>query len=260
MTRWPLARAIALLTLRTARSMARRPELVLTPIAFALVLSVVNLAALHTVDRLPHQAGQPLGFSYFLPSLTVQLVTVAATNHAVDLAEDLEGGFHARLRLSPVSRGALLAGLMAGAVLTDVLCALATVGALLLAGAAGAAGPIGFVRFALLVVGYSITANALLSAIALRTRSAATLEYLFPVFLLGLFVSSGFFDETLMSGWFRAAVRANPLTALIDGLRGELLTGFHAGGYVPLALGLAAASVTAVGVARWALAKGRPIA
>lgn len=256
MTTHASARTVALLALRTARGMTRKPELVLTPIAFAAVLSLVNLGALHSASRLPGAPGNAPGFAFFLPCMAVQLVTVGATNHALDLAEDLDNGFHSRMRLTPAARPLLLTGLLAAAVVVDVLIALATVAVLGPLTGLGTT-PAGFAGFALLLLVYATTANALFTVLAFRTRSATALQYVFPLFLLALFTSSGFFTDALMSDWFRALVDANPLTALIDELRAALLTGPDAGSYgrVLGAAGLAAA-VALTGAAR-SLARGR---
>ena len=92
--------------------------------------------------------------------------------------------------------------------------------------------------------------------IALRAKNASTVQGIFPLVFVVLFVSSAFFPRALLShpaDWFAAY---NPLSYIADGMRDPIISSISA---APVLEGLAAAAaVTATFVALAVLAlRGR---
>ena len=125
-------------------------------------------------------------------------------NAGTDLARDIQTGFFSRLSLTPVRGSALLAGQLTGIVVLGVLQAVFYISVGLLLGVRFAAGPAGIalllVYAALVAVGF----GALGSFLALRTGSGESIQGLFPVLFVFLFISSMNTPRNLIAvDWFR---------------------------------------------------------
>jgi ABC-2 type transport system permease protein len=79
--------------------------------------------------------------------------------------------------------------------------------------------------------------------IALRARSASTVQGIFPLVLVVLFVSSAFFPANLLSSPADVVAAYNPLSYIADGLRQPVAFGNALG---PMLEGMAAAAGVAV--------------
>ena len=98
--------------------------------------------------------------------------------------------------------------------------------------------------------------GAIGQAIALRAKNASTVQGIFPLVLVVLFVSSAFFPRALLSSPADTIARFNPLSYLADGLRDPIISSVSATAALE---GLAAAvgiTVVAMGLSVLAL-RGR---
>ena len=148
----------------------------------------------------------------------------------------------------------MLAGTLAGIVVLGVVQAVFYIATGLLLGVHFAAGPAGIavllVYAALVALGF----GALGSYLALRTGSGESIQGLFPVLFVFLFISSMAIPRNLMDvTWFRWAATANPVSYLIEGVRSLIVIGWDV---QALALGFAIAgtiAAVAIALAAWAL-------
>jgi ABC-2 type transport system permease protein len=92
--------------------------------------------------------------------------------------------------------------------------------------------------------------------LALRAKSASTVQGIFPLVFVVLFVSSAFFPRQLLESPARQIARYNPLSYLADGMRDPIIHTLRA---APILEGLAAAAgITVVAVTLSVLAlRGR---
>jgi ABC-2 type transport system permease protein len=81
--------------------------------------------------------------------------------------------------------------------------------------------------------------GAIGQAIGLRARNASTVQGIFPLVLVVLFVSSAFFPRALLSAPADSIARFNPLSYVADGMRDPIISSVSAG---PVLEGLAAAA------------------
>jgi ABC-2 type transport system permease protein len=90
----------------------------------------------------------------------------------------------------------------------------------------------------------------------LRARNASTVQGIFPIVLVILFVSSAFFPENLLSSPADVVAQYNPLSYIADGMRQPIAFSNAA---APVLEGLAAAAgvaIVAIGLSVLAL-RGR---
>src|SRR4051794_13956653 len=121
---------------RSVLQTLRQPALVITPIAFPLILMAVNVGGLKAATSLPgFPSDSYLDFAIAFPFIQGSLF--ASINAGSSLARDVETGFLKRLALTPMQRAALLLGNLAGVMTVAALSSLIYLGVGLAAGAGG---------------------------------------------------------------------------------------------------------------------------
>jgi ABC-2 type transport system permease protein len=228
---------------------ARQPASVISPLVFPVALMTVNAAGL---DASTDLAGFPtdsfLAFALAVPF--IQGALFSTMNAGTDLARDVQTGFINRLSLTALRDWALLSGTLAGVVTLGIVqaCFYLLVG--LAAGVditTGAAGVVVLLVYAAIV---SLAFGALGAFLAFRTGSGETIQAMFPVLFVFLFISSMNAPRDLIEvDWFQTAATLNPVSYMIECVRSLIITGWD---WQALALGFGL--VIALGVASLALA------
>ena len=145
-----------------------------------------------------------LAFALAVPF--IQGALFATMNAGTDLARDIQTGFFSRLSLTPVRGVALLAGQISGIVVLGVLQAVFYISVGLLLGVRFAAGPAGVLLLLVYAALVAIAFGALGSFLALRTGSGESIQGLFPVLFVFLFISSMNTPRNLIGvHWFQIA-------------------------------------------------------
>jgi ABC-2 type transport system permease protein len=237
-----MTRASLALARRALRNTFRRPQFVMPLVAFPTLFLAVNTGGLHRSTELP---GFPHvhGFLDFqLAAAMTQSLLLGGVSSGIAIALEIEGGFFDRLVASPIPRAAIVVGrLLATAVLAigQVLWFLAI-------GLAFGAHIAGGVGGALLVLVTGAVAGMGFGAIgvvlALRARNASTVQGIFPLVFVVLFVSTAFYPRNLLESPVDGIARYNPLSYIADGLREPVIAAVSA---TPVLKGLAAAAAVA---------------
>ena len=196
-------------------------------------------------------AGFPGGnsYSFFVPGLLIQLGLFGAAFVGFTIIADWRYGVIERLRVTPVSRLAILSG----RVLRDVVTLLAQAVVLILAGIAfGMRAPLGGLLVGLLFIGVvAISLSAISYTVGLLTKSEDVLAPAINMVVVPLMLLSGIkLPMTLGPGWLQGIARATPFRYIIDAMRGAF-----AGHYLTMimlegvlvALGLAVACLWLAG-------------
>jgi ABC-2 type transport system permease protein len=227
------------LALRTLRSLLRRPQFLAPLVLMPTLFLAINTGGLHRTTGLP---GFPRvdGFLDFqLAGAMTQSLLLGGVMQGIGTALEIEGGFFDRLVASPIPRVAIVLGrILAGTAIAaaQVVWFLA-LGAIF--GVSFHGGPLGLLLVVMTgaVAGTGFAALGVL--IALRARNASTVQGIFPLVFVVLFVSSAFFPRALLEApadWF---AEVNPLSYVADGMRDPIVSGISAG---PVLEGLAAAA------------------
>lgn len=242
-----LPRVSLALARRAVRNAFRRPQF-LAPLAiFPSLFLAVNVGGLHRSTQLP---GFPHvhGFLDFqLAAAMTQSLLLGGVSQGLAAALDIEGGFFDRLAAAPIPRVAIVLGRLGAAAVIAVL----QVGYFIALGLVFGAHIAGGVAGAVLAMAIGVVAGtgfgALGVTLALRARSASTLQGIFPLVFVILFVSSAFFPRDLLEAPIDSIARYNPLSYIADGMREPIIHAVHA---TPVLEGLAAgAGVTVFAVA-----------
>jgi ABC-2 type transport system permease protein len=248
-----LATQVGALAQRSIARTARQPASAIPPLVFPVALMAVNAGGLRASTLLP---GFPtdsfLAFALAVPF--IQGALFSTMNAGTDLARDIQTGFFSRLALTPMRGSALLAGQLTGIVVLGLAQALFYIAVGLVSGvefASGALGILVLLGFAALV---SLGFGALGSFLALRTGSGESIQGLFPVLFVFLFISSMNTPRNLIGvDWFRVAATFNPVSYLIECVRSLIIAGWDAQA-LALGFGVAAAiAAVSLAAASWAL-------
>jgi ABC-2 type transport system permease protein len=182
-------------------------------------------------------------YGYFVPGLLIQLGLFGSASVGFSIVADFRYGVVDRLRVTMVSKLAILVG----RVLRDVLVLLAQSAMLILIGLAfGLRAPVTGILIGLgFIMLVAVSLSALSYGIGLRTKSEAILASGLNLLIMPVVLLSGIMlPLTIGPGWLQAIGRASPFRYIIDAMR-EAYTG-HYGGVVmtegiTVAAGMAAA-------------------
>jgi ABC-2 type transport system permease protein len=161
---------------------------------------------------------------YLAPGIVVMTAFFSAGWSGMPVIEDLDRGVTDRLLVSPVSRGALLAGRVAQNSVTIAIQSLIIVGISLLAGATFPGGLVGVAALVGVAVLIGACFGTLSIGFALSARKEETLIATLTFLQLPLsFISSTFMASSLMPDWMDTAADFNPLEWAVEAARAAAL-------------------------------------
>jgi ABC-type multidrug transport system permease subunit len=248
--------ATVALARRALRNALRRPQFLAPLVVFPTLLLAVNVGGLERTTSL--EGFPPVdGFLDFqLAAAITQSLLLGGVSAGIAAALDIEGGFFDRLVASPTPRVAIVLGRVLAA---SVIAALQVVFFLVLGtifGASVKGGPLGVLGVLAIGILAGTGFGALGVMLALQARNASTVQGIFPLVFVVLFVSTAFFPANLLSPPADVVAAYNPLSYIADGMRQPIAFGNALG---PLLEGLAAAAgiaLVAIGLSVLAL-RGR---
>ncbi len=198
----------------------RIPEL----LVFAIIQPVMFVLLFRYVFGGAIDVGGESYVNYLMAGIFVQTVAFGAVSTGIGLSEDLQKGLVDRFRSLPMARSAVLTGRTIADLVRNlcVVLVMLVVGILVGfrpdAGLAGWAGAIGL----LLLLSFSFSWIGATIALLLRSTEAvqsAGFIWLFPL----TFASSAFVQTDNMPGVLKAFADHQPITQIIDAVRGFLL-------------------------------------
>jgi ABC-2 type transport system permease protein len=209
----------------------------------------VNAAGLQSSTDLPGFPTESfLAFALAVPF--IQGALFSTMNAGTDLARDVQTGFINRLALTALRDWALLSGQLTGVVALGIVQALIYLAVGLAAGVEFESGPAGVLVLLVYAAIVSLAFGALGAYLALRTGSGETIQAMFPVLFVFLFISSMNAPRDLIGiDWFRTAATLNPVSYMIECVRSLIVEGWNA-----QALALGFVFVVVLGIVSIALA------
>jgi ABC-2 type transport system permease protein len=213
---------------------SRQPASIIPPLVFPIALMAVNAGGLRSSTELP---GFPtdsfLAFALAVPF--IQGALFSTMNAGTDIARDVQTGFINRLSLTALRDWGLLTGQLAGIVLLGVFQVVFYIVVGLAVGVSFESGPLGIVVLLIYGAVVAMAFGALGAWLAYRTGSGETIQALFPVLFVFLFISSMNAPRNLIGvDWFRTAATLNPVSYMIECVRSLIIVGWD---WQALALG-----------------------
>jgi len=212
-------------TRRNLRHWTRQPQLLvfstIQPVMFVLLFRYVFGGSIG--------GSLPDGLDYvvfLLPGIFVQAVSFGATQAAVGLAEDLQGGIIDRFRSLPMARSAVLLGRTLSDLVRNTFVVLLMTAVGYLVGFRFEAGFLNAVGAIAIVVLFGFALAWVFSLVGLSVggaegAQAASFVTIFPL----TFASSAFVPIDTMPSWLQAFANNTPITAVVDAARGLVVGG-----------------------------------
>jgi len=200
----------------------RRAQLLMPTFVLPLVLLAVIASGTSAGQGLRGFPDIASYLTFVVPGTILQGTILAGLTTGIALASDIEFGFFDRLLAAPVQRTSLVLGRLFG---TLILALVQSAFFLLVAFAFGARYP-GGVAGVVATIGLAglsaVGMGGISAAIAIRTGSLSLLQSLFPFMFVMLFTAPAFFPQELLAPVLRDASVYNPLTYIVEAIRGLL--------------------------------------
>lgn len=219
---------IVLVTWRNLITIARTPAALIPPLAISIFFLVIYESTLGgAAGFIPGLAGSSY-LAFILPLSIVSSALSGSGIAAQNLVRDIESGYFDKLLLTPVSRAALLLGpILAGSVILGIQAAV-VIGVAILMGLQPATGFLGILAVIGLAVALGVGFAGFTVSAALGSGSAAVTQAASFVFFPLTFLTASFVPLDLLDGWLATAARFNPITYVLEAMRGVLSVGWDA--------------------------------
>jgi ABC-2 type transport system permease protein len=173
---------------------------------------------------------------YVVPGIILLCAGFGAASTAVDVASDMKAGVIERFRTMPFRAETVIAGHVVASLVRNLVATGIVIGVAVLVGFRPTGSPLEWLGMFALVAGYILAITYLFAAIGLAASSpeAASGYGFFLMFLP--YLSSAFVPVDTMPQWLRPIAEHQPLTPIIETIRG-LLLGTDIGGSGWWALG-----------------------
>ena len=218
---WTVARAVGW---RSAHNFFTNPAIIIPALLFPMFFFTAFAGGLSRVDSVPgfDYDGGYTTFVYGFVLLQASAFGGVFTGFAI--ARDFESGFSRRLMLAASNRAGIIGGYWLAALARALFTVTVVTGIALLTGLEISGSPIDVVGLYTLALLLNAAAMLFGTGVAMRMRTmqAGPLIQL-PVFLI-IFLAPVWVPYDLLTGWVEAAASVNPLTLVVESIRG-LLTG-----------------------------------
>ncbi len=161
--------------------------------------------------------------SYLVPGVLLLCAGFGAANTAVSVSQDMTGGIVDRLRSLDVPARAILAGHVAASIVRNTASTILVFGVAFLIGFRPHASAAGWVAAGGILLLFVLAISWLAATAGLLARSAeAASGFTFGVMFLP-YPSSTFVPIATMPGWLQSFARNQPVTPVVETMRGLLL-------------------------------------
>jgi ABC-2 type transport system permease protein len=218
--------ASGVLCQRALREIPRVPGRIVFPMLIPIMQMILFASVFQNFGQ--YRTGGAGSSLEFLAAGQVALsVMVGAGGAGFQMVQDIDSGFFDKLRVAPIPRLSIVAGLLA----TDAVrlsCHVIVVTLVALALGAKLATGIGGLLVMMLLGGFfGAMWSGISLNVALRTKNAeitgASNVLIFPLY----FGSTAFVPHALLPAWLQAVNDVNPVSYLVDAMRTLMLQGWH---------------------------------
>lgn len=214
-TRW--------LGLRTLRRFYRVPANPASIVLFPLIQLFVFSQLFKDVVQLPGFAGQTSYLEYLAPGQIVFTVFFATAWSGGNLLFDYRNGMLDKLRVTPINRYSILAGELVPLFVECLVMGGVILLLSVLLGATVATGLPGAAMILLLAACFGGAWSGTSFLPALLTKNEQATSFLSILFFPIAFMSTAFVPVALMPEWLEVVNRWNPLTYVIEAMRGLMV-------------------------------------
>ncbi len=205
-----LAKRSLIRTFRTPESLV---DVTLQPVLFLGLFTYIFGGAIAA-------GSQTAYLTYLVPGMLGQTIAMASVSIGANLHTDIEKGVFDRFRSLPIPRLAPLLGAVLADFVRYLILFVVTIGTAMVMGYHVVSWPGALASLALSIL-FSLCLCWLSVLIGMSVRSSGAVTGIVMLIMFPLsFGSSAFVNPATMPGWLQAFVHVNPLTHLIESVRG----------------------------------------
>jgi ABC-2 type transport system permease protein len=219
-----MTRATLALARRSLTTTLRRPQFLFPLVIFPTLFLAVNVGGLQRTTELPGFQEVNGFLDFQLGAAICQSMLIGGVGAGIATALDIEGGFFDRLVASPIPRAALVLGRLMATAALCVVQVLWFIALGLIFGAEIVGGVPGVLVVILIAVVAGIGFGAIGMLLAFRAKNASTVQGIFPLVFVILFVSSAFFPRELLQAPASWIADYNPLSYVAEGIRDPIIS------------------------------------
>lgn len=186
--------------------------------------------------------------TYVVPGVLALCAAVGSATSAVTVCQDMSGGIVDRFRSLDVRATTILSGHAVASLARNTISFVLATGIAIAMGFRPHASVLGWLAAAGILALFVIAISWMSAAFGLLVSSPEAANGFMFVVMFGVYASSAFVPVRTMPGWLRGFANHQPVTYVIETLRG-LLLGTHVGSHALLAVawcvGITAVSVLA---------------
>ncbi|MFG1927732.1 ABC transporter permease [Cryptosporangium sp. NPDC048952] len=169
---------------------------------------------------------------FLLPGILAQSIATGAISIGVNLNTDLEKGIFDRFRSLPIPRSAPLIGAVLGDVVRYVIVTVSTLAVGYAMGFRIDNNPLAAVAACALAVVFALSLSWVSVFVGMKARTSGSVQGIMFLAVLPLsFASTMFVELSALPGWMQGFVKVNPITHLVDSMRG-LFLGLPVGNHI----------------------------
>jgi len=199
--------------------LALMPEFLMPPFYF-----VINSAAFQKVIEIPG-FDQVSYLQFYAPVALLIAIFVSSGATGLEVVTDISTGFMDRIFLTPVNRWFIVFSKLFAVGLKSTLLVAIMMGLLILFGASFHGGILGLLLIFLISFIFAMGWAGIGLFIAFTTKNPRVLQSSFILFFPFSFITTSQLPLSLLSGWYKTAVQANPVTYILEAIRSVLIQG-----------------------------------
>ncbi len=163
---------------------------------------------------------------YLLPGLMGQSIAMGVVALGQNLNADIEKGVFDRFRSLPISRSAPLVGAVFADFFRYLMVCVISLGFGYVMGFRIHTNALAALAAVALAIGFALCFCWVSVWVGMKVRTSGAVQgVLFPIILPLSFGSSVFVQASTMPGWMQAFTKVNPMTHLVDSVRGLMIGG-----------------------------------
>jgi ABC-2 type transport system permease protein len=193
------------------------------PIFFFLVNSV-SLSAMATAKGFPPNISYR---EFIAPVAIFTAIFFSSGNAGIELVQDISSGYLKKLLIMPINRLAIVLGKLSEIAIQALMQGSLVVVLLLAIGIRFHTGFLGIVAMFAMLILFAMAWSCVGMIFALRTQNARLVQSMFILVFPFLYITSSQSPRNLLPPGFRTIVAYNPVTYIIEGVRGLVLNDWN---------------------------------
>lgn len=213
-----LFQEIAYLFVRGLKQSTRPTAALMPSLLMPALFFIINASAFKELTHLPGFTSESY-LIFYAPVAILMAIFFSSGDAGIDLVVDITSGYFDKLMIAPIHHIAIVIGKLLAVGLRASLQASIVILIILLSGGKIATGFPGFLMIILLGGFFGLAWSGIGMSIALLTKNQRTTQSSFILFFPFTFITTSQLPLSLLSGWYKVAVRINPVTYVLEALR-----------------------------------------